>query len=71
MVPPVSDFSTTPGDGIDRYACDCVLAPETAFTHAPAGYSHTEAATLPTATVTAWRSLVVNGGIEAKDCRSA
>jgi NADPH:quinone reductase-like Zn-dependent oxidoreductase len=65
--PPVSDFATTPGDGVDGYARDYVLAPETAFTRAPAGYSHAEAATLTTAAVTAWRALVVNGGIQANE----
>jgi len=65
--PLVSDFSTTPGDGIDGYARDCVIAPEAAFTHAPAGYTHAEAATLTTAAVTAWRALVVNGRIKANE----
>lgn len=65
--PPVSDFATTPGDGIDGYAREVVLAPAHAFTHAPKGYSHAEAATLTTAGVTAWRALVVDGGIKAGD----
>jgi NADPH:quinone reductase-like Zn-dependent oxidoreductase len=41
--------------------------PATHFTHAPSGYSHAEAATLTTAGLTAWRALVVNGGIKAGD----
>ncbi|WP_047129046.1 zinc-dependent alcohol dehydrogenase family protein [Xanthomonas arboricola] len=60
-------FATTPGDGVDGYARSAVVAAAHAFTHAPAGYSHAEAATLTTAGVTAWRALVVNGGLKAGD----
>ncbi|MFC0152897.1 NAD(P)-dependent alcohol dehydrogenase [Xanthomonas dyei] len=60
-------FATTPGDGIDGYARTAVVAAAQAFTHAPAGYSHAEAATLTTAGVTAWRALVANGGLKAGD----
>ncbi len=63
--PPLADFSTTPGDGVDGYAREVVVMPWTAFTHAPKGYSHAEAATLTTAGLTAWRALVVNGGLRA------
>lgn len=65
--PTVADFSTTPGDGIDGYAREVVVAPVTAFTRAPRGYRHAEAATLTTAGLTAWRALVVNGGLKAGD----
>ncbi len=65
--PTQSDFSTTPGDGVDGYAREVVVTPAHAFTHAPIGYSHTEAATLTTAGVTAWRALAVNGGLKAGD----
>jgi NADPH:quinone reductase-like Zn-dependent oxidoreductase len=65
--PPLADFSRTPGDGIDGYAREVVVAPATAFTHAPAGWSHAEAATLTTAGLTAWRALVVNGALKAGD----
>ncbi|MFL1483187.1 NAD(P)-dependent alcohol dehydrogenase [Marinobacter sp. LN3S78] len=64
---PLADFSTTPGDGVDGYARELVVAPTRAFTLAPAGYSHAEAATLTTAGLTAWRALVVNGGLKAGD----
>ena len=64
---PIDNFSRTPGDGIDGYAREYVVAPEQAFTRAPAGYSHAEAATLTTAGLTAWRALVVNGGLKAGD----
>ncbi len=63
----VGDFSTTPGDGVDGYAREWVVCPSTWFTLAPEGYSHAEAATLTTAGLTAWRALVVDGGLKAGD----
>jgi NADPH:quinone reductase-like Zn-dependent oxidoreductase len=30
--PPIADFSTVPGDGVDGYAREFVVAPSTAFT---------------------------------------
>lgn len=63
----IGNFASTPGDGVDGYACEQVVRPTTGFTHAPKGYSHTEAATLTTAGLTAWRALVVEGGIKAGD----
>ena len=65
--PRIGDFSTTPGDGVDGFAREAVVLPAQAFTHAPKGFSHAEAATLTTAGVTAWRALVVNGGLKAGD----
>lgn len=64
---PIGNFSTTPGDGVDGYAREQVVRPATWFTHAPTGYSHAEAATLTTAGLTAWRALVVNGGLKPGD----
>jgi NADPH:quinone reductase-like Zn-dependent oxidoreductase len=63
----VSDFTGTPGDGVDGYARQFVVRPATWFTRAPQHYSHTEAATLTTAGLTAWRALVVDGGLKAGD----
>ncbi len=63
----VDHFRRTPGDGIDGYASEVVVVPATWFTHAPRGYSALEAATLTTAGLTAWRALVVNGGLKAGD----
>jgi NADPH:quinone reductase-like Zn-dependent oxidoreductase len=63
----IGDFSRTPGDGIDGYARQYVLTPAAWFTRAPQGYSHAEAATLTTAGLTAWRALVVDGGLKAGD----
>jgi len=65
--PTVSDFSTTPGDGIDGYARERVVRPASWFTLAPKSYSPTEAATLTTAGLTAWRALVSDGQIKAGD----
>jgi NADPH:quinone reductase-like Zn-dependent oxidoreductase len=41
--------------------------PAHAFTKMPAGYTHVEAATLPTAGLTAWRGLVVCGQVKPGD----
>jgi len=65
--PTVAGFASTPGDGIDGYAREIVVAPATWFTPAPSGWSFAEAATLPTAGLTAWRGLIVNGGLKAGD----
>jgi NADPH:quinone reductase-like Zn-dependent oxidoreductase len=63
--PPLSAFTQVPGDGIDGYAREAVVAPTSWFTRVPAGYSHAEAATLTCAGLTAWRALVVDGQIRA------
>lgn len=65
--PPHGNFSHVPGDGIDGYARERVTVPATWFTHAPKGYTHAEAATLTCAGLTAWRALVVEGGLKAGD----
>jgi NADPH:quinone reductase-like Zn-dependent oxidoreductase len=56
-----SGFARTPGDGLDGYAVEVVVRPATWFTLAPNLWSLTEGATLPTAGLTAWRALVVEG----------
>ena len=56
-----------PGDNIDGYARDYACMPAHAFTKAPAGYTHVEAATLPCAGVTAWRALMVCGHVKPGD----
>lgn len=63
--PKCSDFSRTPGDGLDGYATEYVVRPATWFTKAPQGWSHAEAATITTAGLTAWRALVVEGKLKA------
>jgi NADPH:quinone reductase-like Zn-dependent oxidoreductase len=65
--PPLADFSTVPGDGVDGYARECVVRPATWFTRAPKGWSHAEAATLTTAGLTAWRALVADAKLKAGD----
>jgi NADPH:quinone reductase-like Zn-dependent oxidoreductase len=65
--PQVEGFDTVPGDGVDGYARERVTAPATAFTHAPRGWDHTEAATLTTAALTAWRALHVDAGLKSGD----
>lgn len=56
------------GDTVDGYAAEFVAAPASAFTKAPPGWSHVEAATLPCAGLTAWRGLVTNGKVKPGDC---
>lgn len=63
----IGNFATTPGDGVDGYARERVVRPANWFTRVPKGYSHAEAATLTTAGLTAWRALIVNGGLKAGD----
>ncbi len=63
----VGSFALTPGEGIDGFAAEYVVRPATAFTHAPAGWSPAEAATLTTAGLTAWRALVGDGHLKAGD----
>ncbi|RUO80823.1 NAD(P)-dependent alcohol dehydrogenase [Idiomarina tyrosinivorans] len=66
-IPAVANFEQTPGDGIDGMAAQTVVCQAEAFTHAPKGWSHEEAATITTAGLTAWRALVVDGNLKAGD----
>ncbi|MNZ98051.1 alcohol dehydrogenase [compost metagenome] len=65
--PQVEGFATVPGDGVDGYAREFVTSPASAFTRAPQGWSHVEAATLTTAGLTAWRALMADGGLKPGD----
>lgn len=65
--PQPGGFSRTPGDGIDGFAVEYAVRPATAFTLAPKGFSHVEAATITTAGLTAWRALVEIGRLKAGD----
>src|SRR5215510_4396169 len=56
-----------PGESVDGYAREYACMPAHAFTKAPAGYTHVEAATLTCAGVTAWRGLVVCGHVKPGD----
>lgn len=62
--PQTAGFGRVPGDGIDGYAREQATMPVRAFTRAPQGYSHAEAATLTTAGLTAWRALFENGRLK-------
>jgi NADPH:quinone reductase-like Zn-dependent oxidoreductase len=55
----------TAGIDIDGYGCEQVVMPAAAFTRAPEGWTHAEAATLTCAGVTAWRALVTKGKVSA------
>lgn len=65
--PVTTGLSSVPGDGVDGFARELVCAPASWFTRQPAGYTHAEAATLTCAGLTAWRALVVEGGLKAGD----
>lgn len=65
--PQVEGFATVPGDGVDGYARERVTTPATAFTHAPRGWDHDEAATLTTAALTAWRALHADACLKSGD----
>lgn len=65
--PTLDSLSEVPGDRTDGYAREEVVAPATAFTRAPASYSHAEAATLTCAALTAWRSLFVEAQVMPGD----
>ncbi|SFU83118.1 NADPH:quinone reductase [Methylobacterium sp. 174MFSha1.1] len=64
---PVGNFAQVPGDGVDGFALSAAVRPAGAFTRAPRGWSPTEAATITTAGLTAWRALVGDGGLKAGD----
>ncbi|MFJ4352275.1 NAD(P)-dependent alcohol dehydrogenase [Pseudomonas sp. NPDC089428] len=63
----VEGFGRVPGDGLDGYAREQVTAAATAFTLAPQGFSHAEAATLTTAGLTAWRALMSDDHLKPGD----
>ena len=62
--PPATAFRGVPGDGIDGYAVEAVVASELSFTRVPAGYTAAEAATLTCAGLTAWRALFVDNAVK-------
>jgi len=61
---PPAALRCVPGDSADGYARECVIAPASWFTRAPAGWSAAEAATLTCAGLTAWRALFVDGEVK-------
>src|SRR5688572_4696301 len=56
-----------PGESMDGYAREYACMPAHAFTKAPAGFTHLEAATLTCTGVTAWRGLVTCGQVKPGD----
>ncbi|MGX5827838.1 zinc-dependent alcohol dehydrogenase family protein [Mesorhizobium sp. 43Arga] len=56
-----------PGESFDGFASEYVCMPAQAFTKAPTGYAHAEAAALTCTGVTAWRGLVVCGKVKPGD----
>jgi NADPH:quinone reductase-like Zn-dependent oxidoreductase len=61
---PQEVFRHVPGDGADGFARELATAPAGAFTRAPRGWTAAEAATVSCAGLTAWRALVVDGGLK-------
>ena len=55
------------GETVDGCMVEKACLPATAVTAIPRGYSYAEAATLPCAGLTAWRALMVEGGLQAGD----
>ena len=65
--PTLAKMVAVPGDRTDGYARDEVVAAATAFTHAPPGWTHPQAATLTCAALTAWRALFVEAHLQPGD----
>ena len=55
------------GETVDGFITEKSCVPATSVTAMPEGYSYAEAATLPCAAATAWRGLMVTGGLQAGD----
>lgn len=55
------------GETVDGCIAEEAVIAATALTAIPEGYSYAEAATLPCAGLTAWRGLMVEGGLQAGD----
>jgi NADPH:quinone reductase-like Zn-dependent oxidoreductase len=65
--PNFSNNAAISGETIDGFAADYVCVPAASLTQIPRGWSFEEAATLPCAGLTAWRSLVVEGKLSPGD----
>jgi len=55
------------GETLDGFITEMSCVPAYSVTRLPAGYSYAQAATLPCAAATAWRGLMVEGGLQAGD----
>jgi len=65
--PTAANTARMRGDQVDGFASEYVALPVSNFTHVPESLSDQEAATLPCAGLTAWRALIVEGGIKPGD----
>jgi len=65
--PTATNTARMRGDQVDGFASEYVALPARHFTRAPSDLSDQEAATLPCAGLTAWRALIVEGGIKPGD----
>lgn len=63
--PTLTKMMAVSGETVDGYIVEESCLPATAVTRIPKGYSYAEAATLPCAALTAWRGLMVEGGLTA------
>lgn len=61
----VQNTAAITGESVDGCAADFSALDVSAITPMPKDWSYIEAATLPTAAVTAWRALFVEGGLQA------
>ncbi|MBT8116172.1 MAG: alcohol dehydrogenase catalytic domain-containing protein, partial [Arenicella sp.] len=66
-LPSIAKTSAVSGETVDGYAQQLSCVAASALTTIPTGYSFAEAATLPCAALTAWRGLVVEGGLKSGD----
>lgn len=66
--PPVAErVRRMRGEQVNGFASEFVVGPASDFVKVPAGLTHEEAATLPCAGLTAWRALMVEGGVKPGD----
>lgn len=65
--PSIAKTRAIMGETVDGCMTEEAILAATAVTHIPEGYSYAEAATLPCAGLTAWRALMVEGGLQAGD----
>ncbi|GJM35708.1 MAG: NADPH:quinone oxidoreductase [Saprospiraceae bacterium] len=65
--PTLKKTSAILGETADGCMAEKTCVKASAVTHIPEGYSYAEAATLPCAATTAWRALIVDGGMQAGD----
>lgn len=65
--PTMEKVSSMGGDHVDGFASEYVSMPAHVFTKVPSHLNDVEAATLPCAGLTAWRALIVEGGLKPSD----